>query len=490
MPQFGPGSSVPSAADIAAAVAAAMRPILQETRSTPAGSDPEDERILITALKKGHAEGLTTRQSIEKLHNVPWKDFYLDHDKRLFPKINGFLAISSSLSSRRGGGHDVADPDLNRHHPLPRRSGVDSASSSKRTSDARHSSGTPATPVHHRGIGSQSKPARSMSSKGREREYAINSPISQRSKRGGPVDEFHADTYIPPYSGSKKPKAPRHVSEADRFKFTDEDKVFFIHYLRWRVRQDDVPDKSKVFGELAEETRHSADAWKRHWQQNAELPDRILAQAKKQRAEEQFASKPSSDEEDCSQDGEDIQDEDDKRYPRAAPPVRRRRGRVTTGVKVTEDDLRAMAKYKAERLKGWDRFPSKQGAWKEFFERPGNEKRTLNAWYCAARDHALKLEKYLREFLTDQQQPKSDGKSTPPQQDDPKPSSSMNSRTPSQRPRPAIATTSPKRPHGQTDSSDSVVPAAKRMKQAEPDAELKHEEQEDDEPEIVEIPRP
>ncbi len=64
---FAPGPSGPSAAEIAVAVAAAMR---QESNYTPAGSDPEDERILITALKKGYAEGLTTRPILMKLHNV------------------------------------------------------------------------------------------------------------------------------------------------------------------------------------------------------------------------------------------------------------------------------------------------------------------------------------------------------------------------------------------------------------------------------------
>ncbi len=67
MAHFAPGPSGPSAAEIAVAVAAAMR---QESNYTPAGSDPEDERILIAALKKGYAEGLTTRPILMKLHNV------------------------------------------------------------------------------------------------------------------------------------------------------------------------------------------------------------------------------------------------------------------------------------------------------------------------------------------------------------------------------------------------------------------------------------
>ncbi len=37
-----------------------------------------------------------------------WRDFYLDHDKRLLSKIYGF-AIPSSLTTRRDGGRDVAE---------------------------------------------------------------------------------------------------------------------------------------------------------------------------------------------------------------------------------------------------------------------------------------------------------------------------------------------------------------------------------------------
>ncbi len=143
-----------------------------------------------------------------------------------------------------------------------------------------------------------------------------------------------------------------------------------------------------------------------------------MAQAKKRRrVEEQSESESSSEEEENAEEEEGTEDEDNDqssedeanagRTSRAAPSTRRRRGRTTYGIRVTEDDLRAMAKYKAERLHRWSDYPSKQGAWKDFSERPGvrrthdvgfshlltslrvqNEKRTVNAWTCVARDHA------------------------------------------------------------------------------------------------------
>ena len=77
--------------------------------------------------------------------------------------------------------------------------------------------------------------------------------------------------------------------------------------------------------------------------------------------------------------------------------LRASRGRI-----VTVEEVRAMAQYKLERRDVWDKFTSKQAAWKEFAERPEvcllprypfgdcltghvqNKHRTLNAWYCVA----------------------------------------------------------------------------------------------------------
>ncbi len=118
------------------------------------------------------------------------------------------------------------------------------------------------------------------------------------------------------------------------------------------------------------------------------MPDRLLAQAKKRFAEEQLEPEPSRDEEGEGEEDEGEEDDEDgeespgdeasaqdmsqaTRGDRAHTRRRRRIGRVTLGVKVTEDDLRAMAQYKAERLDAWSDFPSKQGAWQEFYERPG-----------------------------------------------------------------------------------------------------------------------
>ena len=61
-----PSIAMASTGDLAA-LAAAMRPFMSED---PVGSHRNDEELLIKALKKGHAQGLSPRQAIEKLHNV------------------------------------------------------------------------------------------------------------------------------------------------------------------------------------------------------------------------------------------------------------------------------------------------------------------------------------------------------------------------------------------------------------------------------------
>ncbi len=102
MPQFAQGPSQASVVDITAAIAAAVRPILQENKSTPAGSDPDDERTLIAALRRGHAEGLTTRQAIERLHNVRIRPGNSARytDPLMLPKANNHTAACKYLMTR------------------------------------------------------------------------------------------------------------------------------------------------------------------------------------------------------------------------------------------------------------------------------------------------------------------------------------------------------------------------------------------------------
>ncbi|KAI0750771.1 hypothetical protein C8Q80DRAFT_1153847 [Daedaleopsis nitida] len=101
---------------------------------------------------------------------------------------------------------------------------------------------------------------------------------------------------------------------------------------------------------------------------------------------------PAADEDTCSEDEQESSDYDRPRQPQPKwqkpKPKRRINHRVNAPTRVTDDDLRAMAQYKGERLHLWDSFPTKQGPWMEFAGRKENQKRTQNAWYCVSRDRA------------------------------------------------------------------------------------------------------
>ncbi len=72
------------------------------------------------------------------------------------------------------------------------------------------------------------------------------------------MTDFHAGTQIPPLTVYSKPKAPLHKPGNNRF--TDDDKVFFIHYLRWRLRREGpIPTRAVLYAELAEQVQRTVD---------------------------------------------------------------------------------------------------------------------------------------------------------------------------------------------------------------------------------------
>ncbi len=83
-----------------------------------------------------------------------------------------------------------------------------------------------------------------------QRSSSITSSASS-ARRSQPVPDFHADTFIPASTTFAKPTAPRR-DPRDNSLFTDDDKIFFIHFLRWRLQTGDVPARSVLEWELAQ----------------------------------------------------------------------------------------------------------------------------------------------------------------------------------------------------------------------------------------------
>ena len=246
--------------------------------------------------------------------------------------------------------------------------------------------------------------------------YQPSSPISEhqelpmnvqvRSRRGGPIPEYHAGTLIPPLGPSLHPKPPPRDSENvnESHKFSDEDKIFFIHFLKWYLRQGivaHIPDREELYLLLARQVsifrpfsdgddrsnlitrqtpHHNAEAWKRHWDDAPELPDKIYIEARKRADDEAIAGNPSlspSSNEGGSEDGIEAADDEPlsestsqvlnqaQRAPRSpCPPKKTRRPE-----RVTEEDLREMAQYKYERRGVWEGISSRTARWKEFAQR-------------------------------------------------------------------------------------------------------------------------
>ncbi|KAM5540428.1 hypothetical protein V8D89_005886 [Ganoderma adspersum] len=336
-------------------------------KSIPVGSAPDDERILINALRKAQAEGLTPLQGFGKLDKVnnhstaAWKDYFLLHVERLGPKVypQGCTKVPGPSTSRQS------------------------------LSDSTSTSGGP-----------------------EERMRDEGTSASSRSKRGPPVEEYHDDVYIPFLPPGIKPKAPRRDPRDNSHRFTKEEKIFFIHFLKYRLRRGPVPSQEQLYRELAERApQHNADSWKRHWDKACKLPNEIYIQARK-RVQSNLPTgsnlAESSDEGDHSGDEEEEGETD----PEYEPPASRtpsstvkkaKKGPRVRKYRVTEVDIQAMAHYIVEKRKcdGWRDLTGRL-QWEEFAARPENKKRSLSAWHQISTRRPQDIDAYVLEYEAEQ----------------------------------------------------------------------------------------
>lgn len=250
---------------------------------------------------------------------------------------------------------------------------------------------------------------------------------SSRSKRGPPLEEYHDDIYIPFLPSGTKPKAPRRGPQENTRKLTREEKIFFIHFLKHRLRSGPVPSREQLCRELAEQTpHHNADSWKRHWDKECKLPNEIYIQARKRvqkSLKEPLPAPPSrlngshlagsSDEEDDSGDEDedrDVEPGDDPAYePTASGEPYSTVKKATKGprirkYRVTEVEIQAMAQYIAEKRKcdgGWDNLTVRL-RWEEFAARPKNKKRSLAGWARIAIRRSKDIDAYISDYEAEQ----------------------------------------------------------------------------------------
>ncbi|KAI0650356.1 hypothetical protein C8Q79DRAFT_943258 [Trametes meyenii] len=396
----------------------------QQADQTPVGTLLDDETRLLGALKKCKASGLTPRQAIENLDGVnnhsaaAWKDYFLDNLHRLYALSNprpdstteAPVASSNGASSSHGAGKGRARapelpkarprlPDLPRRGPSPRRASPERLSSSQNRS--RPSKVAPPKAVKRQRTATESRPVL---------------PTGTQRRRYSPVPIFHAGVRVPNSSPTTKPTPPPHGGGGGESKLTDEHKIYFIHYLRWRLNKSPTIARPVVYEELEKETHYSADVWRVHWDKYPETPDQVCIEAynravpasqpvrttsvagpsRASRESQPLGSKDGNSSSDGDSDSESSSSEPDDDAP-LRPSAPRGRPRKRVPVRVTEEDLRAMAKYKVANYNTWNR-KSRMERWREFAERPENRKRSLEGWYTIGESsHTQQLEEYFQQ---------------------------------------------------------------------------------------------
>ncbi|KAI1795156.1 hypothetical protein LXA43DRAFT_914523 [Ganoderma leucocontextum] len=432
----------------------------QDDEPSPIGSDPDDEEMLIKTLQKAKARGITPRKALDKLDKVynhtarEWKDYFLENLERLLPKIYKPAHKSRPYGSTPPVSHprsplftatksSPVKPAKSQPLILPRGSSLNVTKTAPRTVPSAHGTAL-GSAAQHVTKGRSTTPTRGKKKASQPLERgsapAFTSSAVSRTRRGAPIHEFHAGTFIPPSFGVIAPKPSKQDRSQDASKFTDEDKVFFIHFLHWRLGQPGaIPSKHDLYDALGDQTaHHNAEAWKRHWDEHPELPDKIYIEARKRAEEQHLTLEPgqpgyarlagSIDEESQEDDsGEAAADNasvvsyydppNEAATAQPADKIPRNPGKPWKTFKhpITADDLRAMAKYKVEKRHVWDQFDTKQGPWREFAERPEHRSRKLGSWYLATRDRAEELNEFYNQYLTEAEACRTE--STPPRQD-------------------------------------------------------------------------
>ncbi|RPD67271.1 hypothetical protein L227DRAFT_605668 [Lentinus tigrinus ALCF2SS1-6] len=382
------------------------------------GSHPSDEKVLIDALKKGRAGGLNPCRALEKLHKVnghtemEWKNYFLEHLERFYPTTNERRVESSrqhvSIHAHSSSG---VQESVSRLHSTP--SGSTSTSGKARDTSSRRARTPDHLPRSPLKTSLSRRPPTSTSSNAACHGPSLSELISQHAGMKAPL--------LPPSVKPKPPQKPATTQESGRIgKFTNEEKIFFIQFLRWRLERDGpTPDKFKLCRALSREAPHrSADAWRRHWETDPQLAEAMLrvAGARHRAAAGTFAQNQSGEHaalDYCDDEGEeeyegeedDTEEEGSDAYVPAddSEVESRPRKKVVrpTCLKVTEDDIRDLARYKLERRDGWDETMTNRARWGDFTSK--NTKRSFWAWVQVVASRAKEIDQAMEELLVEQE---------------------------------------------------------------------------------------
>ncbi|TFK77244.1 hypothetical protein BDN72DRAFT_891005 [Pluteus cervinus] len=281
--QFNPQMQAQAMPPQLQALAAAMSfPFLTQQLLNPAFSAPltkTDEPLLVNALVEALRKGESYKDAINGLHSQNghgahlWKDYYLDHKHRIDE------AVTAAMPSTSRGRDPI---DVKAVKPRP----------AFRVEQSPSTSSTTSTPQPARKL-KQPQPLKLPAPK---RRNTINSLTVPEPVFGDHLPPPNADIKIPP-PPSRSPSPPQKLipHKGRGFKYTPEDRDFFIKFISWRLKQDSNLSRLDLCAQLAEKApHHTAQSWQSYWSNHHDIPDKILAAA---RGEDIDDSEPESEKE-------------------------------------------------------------------------------------------------------------------------------------------------------------------------------------------------
>ncbi|KZT05989.1 uncharacterized protein LAESUDRAFT_701511 [Laetiporus sulphureus 93-53] len=279
--------------------------------STPVGSFPDDQMRLVQALHESESKGQTYRQALEALNGVNnhsaamWKDYYLDHAKRIERLIANLRAsnaeekwpTSSTLSRSTGqSAHLYASSssspvDYVQRSPYPSPSRSNVSSSSVRPTEAelprQNTSNRRAHPSSSRNIktGTSSRQQTRMSTRAQDDEDqgALGSRKTARQKKQrGSISSSSTRVNLPRWP-SRSPTPPEEViaNVTGQNLYTIKDKDFFVKLLQWELGKNPELQRESLCKLLAVKVpHHSLASWSSYWHRNKNIVDKVLNAAK------------------------------------------------------------------------------------------------------------------------------------------------------------------------------------------------------------------
>ncbi|KAH9943513.1 uncharacterized protein BXZ73DRAFT_97553 [Epithele typhae] len=249
--------------------------------------DKQDDMLLIGMLKKAKHANKSARKGLKRLHDIhghssrAWTNHFLDNLERLYPKIY----LGEPMSDDDRAAEEVA-PESSasnvgpRIAPALRKSGHRAGQTARRTgvpvklekrfaaeTHARRRAASPDSDDSPRSSKRRktdrvSSPAAGMKAEVTIKKPAKKGPVAKaaaasssksgspsgtskltvpvitpanRPRRGGPIIEYHDETQIPHADPATRPVPPKRKAGEDHRRFTDAEKVFFIHFLRHKL---------------------------------------------------------------------------------------------------------------------------------------------------------------------------------------------------------------------------------------------------------------